>query len=111
MPREEYTKRLMEQVHAHHRWESEPAPSWVRISHLDEEQVQMTLKNAVALGRMAAVKDRSLEAILQGFGLISEGQLLNAAVALFGKGEEFYSQFPQLSIRLARFRGDDRLAD
>lgn len=111
MPREEFAKRLMEQVHANHRWENEPAPEWVQISDLDEEEVQITLKNAIKLGRMSPVKDDGTESILKGLKLIEDGQLLNAAVALYGKNERFVPQFPQLSVRLARFRGIDRLAD
>ena len=43
--------------------------------------------------------------------MIHEGKLLNAALALYGKSDKLYSLYPQFSIRLARFRGKDRLAD
>ena len=36
---------------------------------------------------------------------------LNAAVALYGKSQRVQSFYPQCSIRLARFRGEDRLGD
>ena len=47
--------------------------------------------------------------ILRGLGLFDDGHLINAAVALYGKSERLFASYPQLSIRLARFRGTDRL--
>jgi hypothetical protein len=38
-------------------------------------------------------------------------ELHNAAVALYGKSEQLPILHPQLGIRLARFRGVNRLAD
>ena len=38
-----------------------------------------------------------------------DGHLINAAVALYGKSERLFASYPQLAIRLARFRGTDRL--
>jgi ATP-dependent DNA helicase RecG len=49
------------------------------------------------------------ESILRGLGLFDDGRLINAAVALYGKSERLFASYPQLSIRLARFRGTDRL--
>jgi ATP-dependent DNA helicase RecG len=49
------------------------------------------------------------ESILRGLGLFDDGHLINAAVALYGKSERLFVSYPQLSIRLARFRGTDRL--
>jgi len=43
--------------------------------------------------------------------LIRDGHLLNAAVALYGKSDRLKTLYPQMRIRLARFRGRDRLAD
>jgi ATP-dependent DNA helicase RecG len=41
--------------------------------------------------------------------LFDDGHLINAAVALYGKSERLFSNYPQLALRLARFRGSDRL--
>ncbi|MBS0012639.1 MAG: hypothetical protein KFF46_01610, partial [Desulfobacterales bacterium] len=49
--------------------------------------------------------------ILTGLGLIVDGKLTNAAVVLYGKAEKLESIYLQCSIRVARFRGTDRLAD
>jgi len=44
-------------------------------------------------------------------GLIRDGKLLNAAVALYGKSNQLKTLYPQMGMRLARFRGKNRLAD
>jgi ATP-dependent DNA helicase RecG len=51
------------------------------------------------------------KSILTGLGLIVDGKLTNAAVVLYGKAGKLESIYPQYSIRVARFRGTDRLAD
>ena len=111
MPREEYNRRLMEQLHATQRWENQPVPDGVTIADLDAEEIQITLDNAIRLGRLEATERRDSESILQGFELIHDGKLLNAAVALYGKTDRLKPLYPQLGIRLARFRGKNRLAD
>ncbi len=111
MPREEYNRRLMERLHATRRWENEPVPEGVSIDELDEEEMRLTLDNAIRLGRLEATDRRDTESILRGLELIHHGKLLNAAVALYGKADSLKPLFPQLGIRLARFRGKNRLAD
>ena len=111
MPREEYEQRLLERLHATQRWENQPVPEGVTIDDLDAEEIQITLDNAIQLGRLEAPTRRDIESILRGLGLIHDDKLLNAAVALYGKSDPLKSLYPQLEIRLARFRGRDRLAD
>ncbi len=111
MPTEEYNHRLMERLHATQRWENQPAPDGVTVDDLDAEQIQMTLENAIRLGRVDPATRRDIESILRGLELIHDGRLLNAAVALFGSSNRLKPLYPQLEIRLARFRGRDRLAD
>jgi len=111
MPREEYDRRLLERMHATHRWENQPVPDEVTINDLDEEQIQITLDNAIRLGRLESTIRRDSESILRGLELIHNGKLLNAAVALYGKSDRLQPLYPQLEIRLARFRGKNRLAD
>ena len=109
MPRGEYEKRVLVKFHAHRRWENELAPDWVTIQDLDEDEIQATLQNAISLGRMKKPTHTDSESILRGLGLFDDGRLINAAVALYGKSEKLFASYPQLSIRLARFRGTDRL--
>ena len=111
MPRDEYERRLVERLHATRRWENEPVADGVSIDDLDAEEIQITLDNAIRLGRLEATDRRDSASILRGLELIREGSLLNAAVALYGKSDSLKTLYPQMSIRMARFRGKNRLAD
>ena len=111
MPREEYERKLVERLHATRRWENEPVPKGVTIDDLDAHEIQLTLDNAIRLGRLDATERRDTESILMGLELIHDGRLLNAAVTIFGKSDRLKPLYPQLGVRLARFRGRDRLAD
>jgi len=111
MPRSEYDRRLMEKFHATRRWENEQVEEGVTVRDLDAEEIRITLDNAIRLGRLEPTGRRDIESILLGLELIREGRLLNAAVALYGKSDQLKSLYPQMGIRLGRFRGKDRLAD
>ncbi len=111
MPRDEYERRLVERLHATRRWENEPVAEGVSIEDLDTEEIRITLDNAIRLGRLEATNQRDTASILRGLELMHEGKLLNAAVALYGKSGRLKVLYPQMGIRLARFRGKNRLAD
>jgi ATP-dependent DNA helicase RecG len=111
MPRAQYDNLLIEKLHPSQRWENQPVDRKVKIPDLDTEEIQRTVDTAIRLGRMEPIKDRREADILRGFGLMAEGRLLNAAVALYGKSHHLRIRYPQFSIRLARFRGMNRLAD
>jgi len=111
MPRGEYERRLMERLHATRRRGNEPVTDGVSMKDLDAEEIQITPDNAVRLGRLEAINRRDAVSILRGLELIRGGKLLNAAVALYGESDQLKTLYPQLGIRLARFRGKDRLAD
>jgi ATP-dependent DNA helicase RecG len=111
MPRDEYERRLVERLHATRRWENEPVPKGVSIADLDEEEIHITLDNAIHLGRLEATTRRDVASILRGLELIKHSQLLNAAIALYGKSDQLKILYPQMSLRLGRFRGMNRLAD
>jgi ATP-dependent DNA helicase RecG len=111
MPRQEYERRLVERLHATQRWENEPVPEGVSVKDLDNEEILLTLDNAVRLGRLESGARRDLPSVLRGLELIHEDKLLNAAVVLYGKTDRLKSLYPQMSIQLARFRGVNRLAD
>ena len=111
MPRAEYERRLIEQLHTTHRWENEPVVKGITIADLDAEEIQITLDNAIRLGRLEATDRRDTASILRGLELIREGKLLNAAVILYGKSDQLKTLYSQMGVRLARFRGKNRLAD
>jgi len=111
MPRDAYERRLVERLHATRRWENEPVPEGVTIDDLDAEEIKITLDNAIRLGRLETTDRRDIKSVLRGLELIHNGELLNAAVALYGKSDPLKPLYPQFGIRLARFRGTNRLAD
>lgn len=111
MPKNEYEKRLLEGLHATTRWENQPVPDGISIKDLDEEEIKNALKSATLKNRIEDPLHDDIESILTGFNLIHKGKLLNAALALFGKSNSLHSLYPQFSIRVARFRGKNRLAD
>ena len=113
MSRGIYQNRLMESIHASRRWETLPAKGAAGLLDLDMDEIQRTMDNAIRLGRLEPGQDRSPELILRRFQLIEDDRLLNAAVALFGSQDSSSLQisYPQFAIRMARFRGIDRLAD
>lgn len=87
MPKAEYERRIIERMHTTRRWENEPVAEGVTIADLDEEEIRITLENAIQLGRVEPPSRREIRSILQGLELIHEGKLLNAAVALYGKND------------------------
>ena len=101
----------MEKFHATRRWENEPVAEGITIEDLDAEEIYITLDNAIQLGRLEPTERRDIPSILMGLELMREDRLLNAAVALYGKSNSLKSLYPQMGIRLGRFRGKDRLAD
>lgn len=110
MSQERYRQTLLESVHAARRWENEPVPENVGLDDLDHDQIRLAVRMAQQQGRLGAAPDTDLEAILRGFELIRNDRLVNAAVVLFGQAYDLQVLYPQCSIRMARFRGVDRLA-
>ena len=75
---------------------------------LDEEEIVVTVEEAIRQGRLEDPGTRESEALLTGLGLIRGGELLRAAVVLFGRRERMQAMMPQCLLRVARFRGADR---
>ncbi|WP_005035574.1 RNA-binding domain-containing protein [Holophaga foetida] len=110
MPRARYEELLLERLHGTQRWENQAVPQDVGIQDLDHEEIRRVLNAAVQRGRIEQPLEQDIPGILRGFGLMRDGALLQAAVALFGKTDQLQALYPQLSLRLGRFRGPDRLA-
>jgi ATP-dependent DNA helicase RecG len=107
MPRDEYHRLLLEQLHATARWENEPAAGW-KVQDLDTTEIVRTLDESIRRGRSEDPGTRSISHILRGLGLLKNAQLLRAAVVLFAKSKRLLPDYPQCLLRLARFRGTDR---
>jgi ATP-dependent DNA helicase RecG len=105
MPQERYQQLLLERMHTRQRWENQTATG-VRVEDLDLDEILRTVRTAVSSGRLPDVTVSSPEDVLDRFGLRRDGELLNAAVVLFGT--QFLPDYPQCQVRMARFRGRDK---
>ena len=104
----EYGKMLVDRLHNEQRWENQPAPDWT-IDKLDVAEIRNTVAEAVRSGRLNEPGNREPEDLLYGLGLMNDGVLLRAAAVLFGKREYIEAAMPQCLLRVARFRGTDRM--
>ena len=108
MPRETYQRLLLEEMHATQRWENQPARGW-DVSRLDQREMVLILEEAIRRGRIDEPGTRDPLEILHGLGLLVDGEHLSrAAVALFCGDEGPQPDFPQLLLKVARFKGVDR---
>lgn len=108
MPQAEYERSLLERLHSTVRWENRVAERF-SVSDLDPRQVILTVEEAIRRQRLEEPGTRDLESLLLGLGLIeTDGQLLNAAMVLFGRTERLVSRYPQCQLRMARFRGSTK---
>ncbi len=107
MPQERYQSLLLERSHARNRWENDVA-SDVSTDELDSEEILRTVRLGIEAGRLPESTGKDVGDILDRLQLRKDGQLLNAAVVLFGTRLE--QDYPQCQLRLARFRGIDKSA-
>ena len=108
MSAHEYKRMLMERMHGEQRWETQPAEGW-SIDDLDAVQIRRTVAEAVRLGQLDEPLTRDTTDLLRGLGLLRDGVLLRAAAVLFGNTERLLSDMPQCLLRVARFRGIDKM--
>lgn len=104
MPQPEYRRRLMARSIALHRWENQPAEGF-SLSDLDTEEIDRSVRAAIHCGRLESQPSGPLDS-LDRFQLRIDGQLLRAAVVLFGR--KFTPYYPQCTVRLACFKGIDK---
>jgi len=109
MPQERYRALLLERAHPAHRWEMLPARG-ISTADLDHAEIARTIEEAVRRLRLEDPGTRDPEALLGGLKLIENGQVLNAAVVLFGRSDRLLPGYPQCLLRMARFRDVDKTA-
>ena len=108
MSAHEYQRMLMERVHAEQRWETQPAEGW-SVDDLNAAQIRRTVAEAVRLEQLEEPLSRDPTDLLRGLGLLRDGVLLRAAAVLFGNTERLMFEMPQCLLRVARFRGIDKM--
>ena len=72
-------------VGCHSRWRTSRSPPARQSPASDDDEIQLTVDNAVDLGRPQPLKRRTSKAIRTGLGLIVQGRLINAAIDFCGK--------------------------
>lgn len=102
-----FQQMLLERLHGERRWENEPAEGWA-VTDLEASEIIRTLEESIRRGRADDPGVRDPAEVLRGLGLMRGGQLLRAAVVLFGKAEQLEPRMPQCLLRVARFRGRDK---
>ena len=108
MSAHEYQRMLIERVHPEQRWENQPAEGW-SVDDLDAARIRRTVAEAVRRGQLDEPLTRDTTDLLRGLGLLRGGVLLRAAAVLFGNTERLLSDMPQCLLRVARFRGIDKM--
>ena len=108
MSADEYNRILFERMHSEQRWENQPASGW-SIDDLDAAEIRRTVAEAVRRGRLEEPVGGEPTDLLRGLGLLRDGVLLRAAAVLFGSTERLEFEMPQCLLRVARFRGLDRM--
>lgn len=106
MPKEQYEKVLLEQMHATRRWENQPAVTST-LQDIDTSRLVSIVEEAIRRQRLEDPGTRDPKELLAGLGLYHEGHLLNAAIALFGKADRMLPTYTQCLIKMARFRDTD----
>ncbi len=108
MPRETFQRLLLEEMHATERWENRPAAGW-DVGRLDRRELVLTLEESIRRGRVDDPGTREPLEILRGLGLLVDGDRVSrAAVVLFCADDVPLPDFPQLLLKVARFRGRTR---
>ena len=107
MSRDEYNRMLLERLHGESRWENQPVERWT-VADLYVAEITRTIEEAIRRGRAEDPGTRDPAELLRGLGLMRDGQLLRAAVVLFGRAERLEADYPQCLLRVAKFRGTDR---
>ena len=108
MSADEYNRMLFERMHSEQRWENQPAVGW-SVDDLDMAEIRRTVAEAVRRGRLEEPVSGEPSDLLRGLGLLRDEVLLRAAAVLFGRTERLEFEMPQCLVRVARFRGTDRM--
>lgn len=109
LSREEVRMLFLDSHDAYKIWGAKTSANY-KLIDFDHDEIKKSIKQGVAANRLneEAEKD-SIENVLTKLKLIIDGQITNAAMVLFAKDAEV-SLF-QCSIKMARFRGNDKYGD
>lgn len=104
-----YEQLLVHRGQLNHTWEEQSAEGY-DLDSLDHEEIRRTIKDGVDNHRIGVeVLNYDIEHILSNFKLLRDSKLVNAAVVLYAK--DVLPNYANCMIRMARFRGVDKLGD
>ena len=107
MPQQKYNELLLDRDGVRHRWELFDDPD-LTLNDIDENEVLKTVRLGIDCGRLPENTGNDIPAILEKFSLMRNGVLNHAAAILFAN-REMPANYPQCLLRLARFRGTDKM--
>ena len=102
MPQERYETMLLERAHARRRWENQRAVD-VGIDDLDHAEILRTREAAIQHRRISPEASTNVRDVLDRLGLRRGGVITQAAQVLYGT--RFLPDYPQVLLKMARFRG------
>ncbi len=105
MPQTAYNDLLLQRDGNQYRWELLENRN-LTLQGLDINEVLKTVRLGIECGRLPEDTGTDVPLILEKFGLQKDGILNNAAAVLFGKHDGM--EYPQCTLRLARFKGTDK---
>lgn len=109
MTQHRYEQLIIKRGQLNHSWEKHSARNY-GIDDLDHDEIRNMVKDGIDQNRISVeVFNYDIDRILNKLELIEDGMLNNAAVVLFAK--DIPHEFSQCTIKLARFRGKDKLDD
>lgn len=106
MPASTYEHLLLERDGTRHCWESFLNED-LKLSDMDNEEILKTVRLGIENGRLPESTGTDIPTILEKLDLMRDGVLTHAATILFAN-RQMLIDYPQCTMRLARFRGTDR---
>ncbi len=101
MPQADYQRLLLQRDHARDRWENQPATGY-QVADLDTIEIQQAVTESISAGRLLGPWTDPTDT-LRKLHLLVDAVPTQAAVISFAR--EPLPDYPQCSLRLARFRG------
>lgn len=103
MAKNTYENLLSFKLHPSKRWENQPAVG-AGLDDLDHEEILRVREEAIRQRSISAGTSMDIGDILDRLELRKDGVITQAALMLFGKGG-FSTNYPQLLLKMGRFRG------
>lgn len=100
---------MMATKQSQYAWEEATSPEYSQ-SDLDTEEIYKTVSDGIKENRIpASAQKEEVQSILDRFNLIKNGELKQAAIALYARQSSL--KLVQCRIKMARFRGTNKLGE